>query len=49
MTEDDRKEWVPGARRIYTGYTQDIYRIYAGYTEDKQKTNAGMGAGMNAR
>jgi hypothetical protein len=33
-----RTEWVPGAHRIYTGYT-----------EDKQKTNAGMGAGMNAR
>jgi hypothetical protein len=36
-------------QRIYTGYRQDIHRIYTGYTEDKEKTNAWMGAGMNAR
>jgi len=34
---------------VQTGYTQDIHRIYTGYTEDKEKTNAGMGAGMNGR
>jgi hypothetical protein len=44
-----RKECTSGARRTYTGYTEDIHRKYTGNTQDKQKTNAGMGAGMNAR